>query len=699
MKNKFFCAHAHFYQPPRQNPWTMVCELEPQAAPYRDFNRKITDECYGPLSLPRIKSHSLDCFVSVYSHISFNFGPTLLSWIEDHYPRLFAAIREADAVSAKIYGEGSAIAQVYNHRIMPHCSPLAKKIQIKWGMDYFESKFRRKPKALWLAETAVDEDTLEALIACRAEFVILSPSQAKDGAQTLEDSKTLQPYVFNSRQQPGKKLSVFFFNSALSQKIKPEMENTEKYYLRILSSFSADSSPQILSIASDGENYGHHIKDGDLHLTALLEKILKDKKISLINYSAYLKQFPPQKEISIINNTAWSCSHGLGRWERNCGCRIDQSNKEQSWRETLKTFSDKLQSETERIYFDKTKSIFKDPQEALLSYPQCLDKRSPMFVLSFVKERAFNNIPPSEIRQALSALEMMKNAQYAATSCAWFFDDITSIEPLKALKFARRAAERAMSLGEDIFPLFEILENVRSNVRGYNGRKLLSFLNEESKTPYCAIFAFASKIVLGYDVPFETHCDYRFRVLREKTEGNDFFFHISSAELSTFIKSDFFAHIKKTQDNLLFSARRAKLADFENNLKSKSSEFEINLDISSLRDEEKAFAEIFLSREKQNLQLAAFIRKAAMAGWDINKAFEAFEILEKDEKPFSLLKKLPFAYDYMKHFITLSAGKNADYEKRIKSFLDISPYSKLAWKYDFIKNENYDNKKSLLKKQ
>lgn len=698
MKNKFFCAHAHFYQPPRENPWTMVCEFETQAIPYRDFNRKITDECYGPLSLPKIKSHSLDAFVSLYSHISFNFGPTLLSWIEDHYPRLFTAIREADSISAKIYGEGSAIAQVYNHRIMPHCSTVAKKIQIQWGMDYFQSKFKRKAKAIWLAETAVDEDTLEALIVCDVEFVILSAFQAESNGQTLEDSKTLQPYVFYSKQQPGKKLSIFFFNSALSQKIKPEMANTEKYYMRILSSFSPDKSPQLLSIASDGENYGHHLKNGYLYLAALIEKILKDKRVFLTNYATYLKQFPAQKEISIRNNTAWSCTHGLGRWERNCGCRISQDNKDQSWRKTLKDFSDKLQYETEKIYFEKTKKIFKDPTKTLLSYWECIDKKSPLFILSFVRDRAFKDVSPTEIKQALSALEMIKNAQYAATSCAWFFDDITSIEPLKALKFAWRAAERAMYLGEDIFTLFKILEDVKSNIRGYDGHKILSFLKEESKTPYFAMFAFAAKIILGYDVPFETHYDYRFRVLKENVRENSFFFHISLAELSTFIKHDFFVHIKKTQDNLFFSARRAKLADFETNIKSERLEFESNLDISSLMDEEKAFVKIFLSHQKQDLKLATFIRKMAIAGLDIDKAFEAFEIIEKDEKPFSLLEKLPFAYDYMKHFITVFAGKNIAYERRIKSFLSISPYSKLTWKYDLIKNSNYDNKKTILEK-
>ncbi|MEW5950924.1 MAG: DUF3536 domain-containing protein [Elusimicrobiota bacterium] len=699
MKNKFFCVHAHFYQPPRQNPWTLVCSQEKQAFPYRDFNRKITDECYGPLSLPKVKNSLLDQYVSAYSHLSFNFGPTLLSWIEDHYPRLFTAIIEADMISKKIYGEGSAIAQAYNHRILPHCSHKDKILQIRWGMEYFEKKFKRKAKALWLPESAVDCETLEAIIAFGAEFAVLESSQGISKEGILKDSQSLEPYYFASSQNPGKKLALFFYNKELSHKITSEISDTEKYYLRIYSSFSADKDPQILSVASDGENYGHHLKNGDIYLASLLDKIIKDKKIALTNYASYLKLFKPQKEIKIAENTSWSCPHGLGRWEKNCGCRINPSFKKQEWREILKKFTDSLLKETENLYYEETKKILKDPQEILMSYWQCIDERRPSFILPFVKDKGFKPLSPKEVRKTLSALEMVKNAQFAATSCAWFFDDISSIEPINSLKFAMRSLEHAAFLGKDLTGLFEILKPVRSNVKNFDFEKIAEILKEEQKSVYRALFAFISKALLGFDVPFETHCGYRFKILIQKKEENTVFFQVSSGEIATLIKKEFFAKVKRINGNLIFSAKESPFSDFEKNIAKKEENFEICADISFLRDEDKSMAEIFLSEKEEDRKRAKFISACANAGWDFEKAFKAFEIIEKDEKPYALLESIPFSYDYLKHFLNLAAAsKNREQKERIKKFILNSHFSKMIWKYAFITGDNYDNEKSISKK-
>lgn len=700
MKNKFFCVHAHFYQPPRQNPWTFTVDKESQASPYRDFNRKITNECYGPLSLPAVKSLFADYFLSVYSHISFNFGPTLFSWLQDHYPQLAAVILQADAISSKIYGEGAAIAQAYNHRILPHCSPRDKVLQIKWGIEYFESKFKRKPKALWLPETAVDNETLEALIDSQMEFAILASSQAQPLSGQFTDRSAMEPYYFYSREKSGKKLALFFYNQDLSSRIISEMPNTEKYYLRLFSSFSAENKPEIISIASDGENYGHHLKNGDAALAALLNKIIKEKKFSLCNYASYLKSFPPQKEIKIKERTAWSCLHGLGRWETSCGCRINPSIKNQKWREQLKTFTQELGVAVEKLYERTAGQLLKDPDEAVLSYWKCMDERKPDFILSFIHQRAIRPLTPDETRKILTALEMMKESQFMRTSCAWFFDDISSIEPQASIRSALKIAEAAAGLGEDFSPFFEIIKDARSNYHGITVENIISALKASNRQPFLAVCAFAAETLLKYQTPFENHCDYRLRISRERLHEDGLAIQVSCACISTLAKREFFVNVKKVQENLIFSVKESPLKDFEKNLGLKAGEFDFNCDISCLKDEAGEMARIFLSSNEDDAIKKKFIVSAAAGAGDFEKSLNAFRIISGRTRGKAIFESLPFAQDYLRHFLNLASARSAadPGAEEIVNFARESSFSKMLWKYSMLRGILHDNKKDLLKK-
>ncbi len=650
--------------------------------------------------MPSIKSSFCDYLLSVYSHISFNFGPTLFSWIEDHYPQLAASIIQADSISAKIYGEGAAMAQAYNHRILPHCSAKDKMLQIKWGMEYFESKFKRKAKAVWLPETAVDNETLEALIACQVEFSVLSTSQADKSLIDSEENIYLEPFNYVSKNQNGKKLTLFFYNQDLSLKITQEMPNTEKYYLRILSAFKADNNPALLSIASDGENYGHHLKDGDKALSYLIKKILSDKKIVLTNYASWLKNFKAEKEIKIKENTSWSCPHGLGRWEKECGCRIDKSMKSQEWRTDLKFFTDELGEKAEKLYYATVNNLLKDPDEALFSYWQCIDKRKPDFTLNFVHSRAIKPLTPDETRKTLTALEMMKSAQLMRTSCAWFFDDISSIEPLNAIREALYLCECASKLGEDFFSVFEKIRKVKSNYPSIKIENLIEEIKAENKQPHISLCSFISGIELKYQLPFETHCNYKFKILNEKREESISFFHVSCARISTLEKREFFISVKKIEENLIFSIKESLLSDFQKNLSLKPTEFDFTCDISLLKDEDRELATIFLSKNPKNEVKKKFIISAASAYGDFDKSIEAFRIISKSENAKSIFESIPFAEDYLRHFLNLAASKPERQEsKEILDFISSSAFFKTMWKYSLAMEIKYGDKKNSFKKQ
>ena len=316
MNVRSICIHGHFYQPPRENAWLEAVETQDSASPYHDWNERITAECYGPNASSRILDarDRITKIVNNYSSISFNFGPTLLSWLEEREPDTYAAIIHADRVSRERYGHGSAIAQAYNHMIMPLASPRDRRTQVRWGVRDFERRFGHRPEGMWLPETAVDIDSLEALAEEGIRFTILEPGQA---ATPIDPT---MPYRY---QLPsGKSIIIFFYNGPISRAVAFEnlLARGEDLAHRLLAAFDDESDhAQFVNIATDGETYGHHHRFGDMALAYAIDYINERKLARTTNYAAFLTEHPPENDVQIIERTAWSCAHGVGRWESDCG--------------------------------------------------------------------------------------------------------------------------------------------------------------------------------------------------------------------------------------------------------------------------------------------------------------------------------------------------------------------------------------------
>ena len=399
--SRYICIHGHFYQPPRENPWLEEVEVEDSAYPYHDWNARITAECYGPNAASRIldsEKRIID-IVNNYSRISFNFGPTLLAWLETHKPEVYAAILEADVESRKRFsGHGAAIAQVYNHIIMPLASSRDKHTQILWGIRDFEHRFRRKPEGMWLAETAVDIETLDMLAEAGILFTILSPKQAgrvrKIGDEGWTDVSrgtidTSMPYL--CRLPSGRSIALFFFDDTLAQEVAFSnlLENGEVFASRMMQYFSRNQKQDgLLTVASDGETYGHHHRFGDMALAYALYLIEAKHPARITIFGEYLALVPPTREVMILENTSWSCPHGVERWRSDCGCCTHgtivrtatpvshgqtgiprtptilkgcELSWRQKWRTPLRMAMDWLRDTLVPIYVDRMNSFVSDP--------------------------------------------------------------------------------------------------------------------------------------------------------------------------------------------------------------------------------------------------------------------------------------------------------------------------------------------------
>jgi alpha-amylase/alpha-mannosidase (GH57 family) len=370
MKDAFVAIHGHFYQPPRENPWLEIIETEESAHPFHDWNERIARECYRPNAHARIldgKSKILE-IINNYSSISFNFGPTLLPWLEKHFPSVYQRILEADRESLRRFGRGNAIAQVYNHIIMPLANNRDKETEILWGMADFEKRFHRKPEALWLPETAVNYATLRVLVKYGMRYLILSPFQALrvkplGGKKWTDVSQgridTTRPYRCFIQDASGKKLldqfiDIFFYNGIISKEIAfGDLLKDGNHFCNRFTQFHQESKqrPQLIHVATDGETYGHHMKFGEMALAYALDKGFPTRGLELINYGSFLKRFPPVHEVEIDEGpkgegTSWSCGHGVGRWKENCGCSTGgQPGWNQEWRKSLREGLDFLRDD------------------------------------------------------------------------------------------------------------------------------------------------------------------------------------------------------------------------------------------------------------------------------------------------------------------------------------------------------------------
>ena len=479
---RYVCIHGHFYQPPRENPWLEAVELQESAHPFHDWNERIDAECYNPNASARILDGSgqIQRIVSNYEKMSFNFGPTLLSWMEEKAPETYQAILEADLESQRTFsGHGSALAQAYNHMILPLANSRDKKTQVIWGIRDFEHRFRRKPEGIWFPETAVDLESLDLASECGIKFTILSPHQARrtrrigETAWTEHRDRGVDPtHAYEMKLPSGRTLAVFFYDGPISQAIAFEnlLRSGEAFAGRLMGAFPAgNAGPQLVHVATDGETYGHHHRFGDMALAYALQHINSHNLADITNYGQFLERHPPAHEAEITEGSSWSCSHGVERWRRGCGCNSGGNpGWKQDWRTPLRDALDWLRDYVAPHFEREGQTLFAKPWTTRDEYIEViLDRhRSSERVGNFLARHAKRPLSPMEQTAALKLLEMQRHAMLMYTSCGWFFDDISGIETIQILRYAGRVVQLTREItGEALESRFvAILESAKSNV-------------------------------------------------------------------------------------------------------------------------------------------------------------------------------------------------------------------------------------------
>jgi len=475
-ESRFITIHGHFYQPPRENPWLEAVETQDSAFPYHDWNERITAECYESNATARIldERDRIRRIANNYSAISFNFGPTLLSWLQTRVPDTYAAILDADRLSkARYSGHGCALAQAYNHIILPLANARDKRTQVRWGLCDFEHRFGRKPEGMWLPETAVDVESLEALAAENIAFTILEPHQAahcrRVGETEWQDAHgridPTMPYLCNLPS--GRSIAIFFYDGPVSRAVAFEqlLARGENLAHRLMGAFSdSRNHPQLVNIATDGETYGHHHRFGDMALAYALEVIEEQPHVRLTNYGEHLASHPPTHEVEIVERTAWSCSHGVERWRSDCGCHTGASpGWNQQWRTPLRNALDWLRDETTAMFEREARSVLRDPWAARDEYVDVILDRSESSLGRFLAKHAKDG---AHVTKILELLELQRNAMLMYTSCGWFFSDVSGIESVQVLHYAGRVIQLAQHYGaRDVESQFlQRLEGARSNI-------------------------------------------------------------------------------------------------------------------------------------------------------------------------------------------------------------------------------------------
>jgi alpha-amylase/alpha-mannosidase (GH57 family) len=456
--NRYVCIHGHFYQPPRENPWLEAVELQDSAYPYHDWNERITAECYAPNAASRLMDGSdrITAIVNNYSRISFNFGPTLLQWLERHSPEVHQALVDADRESqTRFSGHGSALAQVYNHVIMPLANTRDKVTQVVWGKRDFVRRFGREPEGMWLAETAVDTATLEVLAEHGVKFTVLAPRQAgrvrRLGRHTkmwhdVRDARVNPRMPYLCVLPSGRTINLFFYDGPISQEIAFSglLRSGETFAGRLMGAFTDErQSPELVHIATDGETYGHHHRYGDMALAYCLHYIEQNELARLTVYGEFLETFPPTYEVEIVENTSWSCAHGVERWRNNCGCNSGREGWVQEWRSPLRSALDRVRDGMIEVFEREGEGLLKDPWRARDDYISVVLDRSTENVERFLAEHRARELSREETVKTLRLLEMQRHAMLMYTSCGWFFDEISGLEATQVLQYAARAMQLA----------------------------------------------------------------------------------------------------------------------------------------------------------------------------------------------------------------------------------------------------------------
>ena len=590
-KNEVFLAiHGHFYQPPRENPWLEAIELQDSALPFHDWNERINKECYNPNSVSKIvdsRNRILD-MVNNYEHISFNFGPTLLSWMEKFAPLTYERIIKADIESISEHnGHGNAIAQVYNHMIMPLANEHDKDTQIKWGIKDFEYRFGRKPEGMWLAETAVDDDTLRLLEANGIKFTILSPYQAlkirKEGAKEWQDVSwgnvdPARSYRYNIKSAPGKYIDLFFYDGAISRSVAFDelLKDGNKFIKRLKEGISdLRDYPQLVNIATDGESYGHHTKFGDMALAYVLQIKAKDAGFSITNYAEYLDKYRSDYEADIKQASSWSCFHGVGRWKEDCGCSTGgHPGWNQKWRKPLREALDYLRDEMVKIFEQEGPKYFnKEIWEVRNNYISVILDRSSRIISKFQQENFKADLSDIQKVRAMELLEIQRQAMLMYTSCGWFFSEISGIETVQIMKYAARAMQLAANFTKADFEkkFLEILSEAKSNIAEYGtGKDIFERFVKPSIITMKQIASLWAISSLYQDFDDEEYV-YCYKVIRhdyQKVEKGNSRFVTGCIEVQS--------RITQQKSNLIFALIQYTDGDFHCAIKEYSEDIEFN---------------------------------------------------------------------------------------------------------------------------
>jgi len=483
---RYVCIHGHFYQPPRENPWLEAIELQDSAYPYHDWNARIDAECYAPNSASRVLDPDgrIESIVNNYALISYNFGPTLLAWMQEYSLETYQLVIDADRQSAaRFSGHGSAMAQCYNHMIMPLANRRDKYTQVRWGIRDFVHRFGRRPEGMWLPETAVDYQTLDILAEHGIKFTILSPYQAhrvrarRKNWTDVSGGRIDPSMAYKLRTPSHRKIAIFFYDGPVSRAVAFERLLDRGEYLaeRLLGLFSAHRTwPQLAHIATDGETYGHHHHHGEMALSYALKYIEERGAARLTNYGEFLEKHPPRQEVQVWENTAWSCIHGVGRWNSSCGCNSGgHPHWNQEWRRPLREAMDWLRDELIPFYKRRGGELLKDPWAARDDYIEVILDRSPEVREAFFATHAVRPLDCDGAIAALKLLELQRHAMLMYTSCGWFFDELSGIETVQVIQYAGRAIQLAKELGGPDLeePFLERLERAKSNLPEHkNGR-------------------------------------------------------------------------------------------------------------------------------------------------------------------------------------------------------------------------------------
>ncbi|MEL6471400.1 MAG: DUF3536 domain-containing protein [Cyanobacteria bacterium J06623_4] len=498
----YVCVHGHFYQPPREHPSLEVVGRQPSAAPFHDWNERILYESYRPNAFARIltREGEVTRIVNNYEYISFNIGPTLMSWLERHDLETYQRILEADRVSCdRNGGHGNAIAQVYNHIILPLANYRDKVTQVRWGIADFQRRFGRDPEGMWLAETAVDQETLTVLASEGIRFVILAPSQAArcrrfglsngfDEWQPVEngDIDPTQPYrCFLPAQANGQSyIDIFFYDGPISGDMgfDTTLQSAEGFAGRLAlavrdleavddSEFTVEPASrfhrtsQLISVATDGETFGHHRAGAEKTLAYTVLTDFPARGWQVTNYAHYLSLCPPTWEVQLKPVTAWSCSHGVDRWQTDCGCG-GGGTWQQQWRAPLRASLDWLRDRLATLYEKEGSALLSDPWTARNDYVTVVSDRSETTLNQFFETHQSHPLNPDERTDALRLLEMQRHAMLMYTSCGWFFDEISRPEGTQILRYAARAIELAEAISRTALEttFIEKLAKAPSNV-------------------------------------------------------------------------------------------------------------------------------------------------------------------------------------------------------------------------------------------